>query len=540
MKTRARQYISKEDMLDKESRDAAGGIAPRPGHPPMDELWDKRNPCAILTDTEFGPYLEASKTWGASEIAPADVSWLWPGRVPLGKVTLLAGLADAGKSFLAIDLAARLSRGEDFPDDGHTGQSSGSRRPGGQKAGKILYVSTIADARETLRARLDGALARTDNIQVLTGVTTQGNAPHQCGYRDFAFPDDFERVEHALKGIPDARLVIIDALTDFCSSRSQQTKTLAHLSDLAATRGVAIVVLMRAKGRCDAQARFQGTLDGANSLVRSAWGIVEDPDDPERKFFLPARMNYARPKGLAFRIEEGRVKWEPLGVVPAARAALERKMVRDWIYELLLSGPQPSALVEKQAKEAGYTPAMVRGARRDLMIQATRVGGIAGEGHWMLALPRHQAEGPLVVPASAGEFVVPSSAGERLVGSNPLADNPPEEDTTSTVANPPEGGTTSAAAEVLPDPVPVTVESLSESDESAINASHDSGDILEPTSALKKNAEITAREERVPCTAAEAARMRKKARRLARHERRKLRRSMGRRPEVQMPERCAS
>lgn len=496
MKASARKYISKEDMLNMESRDAARGIPPVPGRPPMDELWDKRNPCAILADSEFGPYLETSMTQGASGIASADVSWLWPGRIPLGKVTLLAGLPDAGKSFLAIDLAARLSRGEDFPDDRLTAQSPGSRKPGGQKTGKILYVSTIADARETLRARLDGALARTDNIQVLTGVATNGRAPHQCGHRDFAFPDDCERVEHALANIPDARLVIIDALTDFCTSRSQQTKTLAHLSNLAATRGVAIVVLMRGKGRCDAQARFQGTLDGANSPVRSAWGIIEDPDDPERKFFIPARMNYARPQGLAFRIEEGRVKWEPLGVVPAARAALERKMVRDWIYELLLSGPQPSALVEKQAKGAGFTPAMVRGARRDLMIQATRVGGIAGEGHWMLSLP--------------GQFVVPASAGERLV--TPVADSSPE------------GRTTSAAAEVMPDPAPVAVENSTAPRDSVIDADDNSGDILEP----------------VPCTAAEAARMRKKARRLARRKRRKLRRSMGRRPEVQVPERCAS
>jgi putative DNA primase/helicase len=535
MKKAYRRSISKEDMLDKESRDAAKGIPPDPRLSKIDKLWDKRSPCAILTDTEFGPYLETSTTRGASEIASAEVSWLWTGRIPLGKVTLLAGLADAGKSFVAIDLAARLSRGEDFPDDTGTGQSPGSRKPGTQKAGKILYVSTIADARETIRARLDFAQARTDNIHVLTGVTTNGRAPHQCGHRDFAFPDDFERVEHALGNIPDARLVIIDALTDFCASRSQQTKTLAHLSDLAATRGVAIVVLMRARGRCDAQARFQGTLDGANSPVRSAWGIIEDPDDPERKYFLPARMNYARPQGLAFRIDEGRVKWEPLGIVPAARVALERKMVRDWLYDLLLSGPQPSALVEKQAKEGGFTPAMVRTARRDLMVQPHRVGGIAEKGHWMLTLPGHPAEGPLVAPASAGEFVVPPSGGERPV--------------TSIVDNPPEGGTKSADDSELElpshqgescDPVPGAVESPSASDGSAINAGDDSADTLEQANPLEVHPGIEAHAEPVPCTAAEAARMRKKARRLARHERRKLRRSMGRRPEVELPERCAS
>src|SRR5262249_33269709 len=48
----------------------------------------------------------------AADIEPQEVTWAWEGRVPLGMVTLLVGMEGLGKSTLALDLAARLSRGQ--------------------------------------------------------------------------------------------------------------------------------------------------------------------------------------------------------------------------------------------------------------------------------------------------------------------------------------------------------------------------------------------------------------------------------------------
>lgn len=46
------------------------------------------------------------------DITREQLEWLWPGRIPLGKLTLLAGDPGLGKSFVTLDLAARVSRGE--------------------------------------------------------------------------------------------------------------------------------------------------------------------------------------------------------------------------------------------------------------------------------------------------------------------------------------------------------------------------------------------------------------------------------------------
>ena len=41
-----------------------------------------------------------------SEVQEAPLRWLWVGRIPLGKLTLLDGDPGLGKSLLTLDLAA--------------------------------------------------------------------------------------------------------------------------------------------------------------------------------------------------------------------------------------------------------------------------------------------------------------------------------------------------------------------------------------------------------------------------------------------------
>jgi AAA domain len=51
-----------------------------------------------------------------TDIEPTNVGWLWPGRIPLGYVTLLVSDPGAGKSLVALDIAARVTTGKPWPD----------------------------------------------------------------------------------------------------------------------------------------------------------------------------------------------------------------------------------------------------------------------------------------------------------------------------------------------------------------------------------------------------------------------------------------
>ena len=48
----------------------------------------------------------------ATDIEPVATDWWWPGWLPKGKLVLLDGNPGTGKSTLALDVVARLSRGE--------------------------------------------------------------------------------------------------------------------------------------------------------------------------------------------------------------------------------------------------------------------------------------------------------------------------------------------------------------------------------------------------------------------------------------------
>ena len=63
------------------------------------------------------------------DVKPEPVRWLWPGKIPLGKVTVVYGAAGLGKTCWSLDLAARVSSGQMWPDTSHgpgRGKSSSS------------------------------------------------------------------------------------------------------------------------------------------------------------------------------------------------------------------------------------------------------------------------------------------------------------------------------------------------------------------------------------------------------------------------------
>jgi hypothetical protein len=81
-----------------------------------------------------------------SDIAPTTLAWLWPRYLPRGKLTLLDGDPEMGKSLLTLDLIARLSRGGPLPD-------------GTAIAGPLTSILLSAEDLDDLRQKLTHAEA---------------------------------------------------------------------------------------------------------------------------------------------------------------------------------------------------------------------------------------------------------------------------------------------------------------------------------------------------------------------------------------------
>ena len=66
----------------------------------------------VNTPINDGPTLRSVR---ASDLKMSAVDWLWPNRFAIGELGLLVGLPDEGKGQILCDMAARVTRGSDWP-----------------------------------------------------------------------------------------------------------------------------------------------------------------------------------------------------------------------------------------------------------------------------------------------------------------------------------------------------------------------------------------------------------------------------------------
>jgi RecA-family ATPase len=80
-----------------------------------------------------------------ADVDREQVTWLWPGRIPRGKLVVLDGDPGVGKSTLTLTIAAKVSTGSPFPD---------GARP---ERGDVILLSAEDDIADTIRPRLEAA-----------------------------------------------------------------------------------------------------------------------------------------------------------------------------------------------------------------------------------------------------------------------------------------------------------------------------------------------------------------------------------------------
>jgi hypothetical protein len=268
-----------------------------------------------MDDDRFGPKTFYADFRFANEVDAAPRDWLWPGRIPLGSLTLLVGDPGLGKSLLAADLAARVSAPQPWPD-----QPNPYPYPAG-----VVFASPEDSAAETVLPRLAAAGADLDHISLLAGVTRKPSYLHvhpsvaalyPPGYKfddparaeaaPLRLPDHADELEQAIRAHDHPRLVVLDPLAALLSPAAQGNPAplLASLADIAHRKGLAILAIGHlAKGRSHRILyRLRGSLSFA-AAARTVLLISADPDHPDRRVLSAVKMAYGPlPPPLAFRI----------------------------------------------------------------------------------------------------------------------------------------------------------------------------------------------------------------------------------------------
>lgn len=322
-----------------------------------------------------------------NQITRETLEWLWPGRIPLGKLTLLAGDPGLGKSFVTLDLAARVSRGDAWPDSPLLKQ----------KPANVILMNCEDDAGDTIAPRLDAAGADDSRIVLHEGITHLGHR------RQFSLEMDLPRLEEAVDRYPETKLIVIDPISAYCGKvdshkNSDVRGMLAPLAELASRRKLSVLAIthLAKSGGAKAVYRAMGSLAFA-AAARAVWAITKDSEDSERRLFLPAKLNLAKdPDGLAYRIVDGRVEWEPLPVTMHAddafaieftekpkRRGREREEAAEWLCEYLADGEKPASDVLEMGKQYGFSERTLRRAYKQI---GTKPRKESYEGGWLWSL----------------------------------------------------------------------------------------------------------------------------------------------------------
>ena len=217
------------------------------------------------------------------DVASRAPEWLWPRWIPAGKLTVLDGDPDAGKSLFLIDLAARVSTTGVMPD-GSAGME-----------GNVILVTddSIADV---VRPRLEAAGANLDRVTVLRTV-------HAVDREEpFVLPRDLAALRELVVA-RQARLLILDPFVAFLAG--DVTQTLRRLAQLAVDTGCAVVMARHlAKGKSK-QPLYRGA--GPLAIIaaaRAALLLTRHPEDAERRVLAPYKNTLGKlAKGWTFTLE---------------------------------------------------------------------------------------------------------------------------------------------------------------------------------------------------------------------------------------------
>ncbi len=326
-----------------------------------------------------------------ADVELKEVRWLWQDRVPLGKISIFAGDPDLGKSFITLDMAARISTGEPWPDFPYDRQTIGS----------TLILSAEDDAEDTSGPRLKGMGADMSHVHLIKGTKCGGKR----GY--FDLNTDIVLLRNALNKYPDCRLITVDPVSAYLGkldshSNSEVRGVLTPLSDLAAQHGIAVVLINHLNKGAGANPmyRVMGSL-AFTAASRTAWAFTQDKNQSQfdethgidRKLMLCIKNNLTANEktALAYRLIDNKVEWEPdpihitakrfFAEMIESKSAPKRTEATQWLREQLDAGPQWVTELQRLADQQDMNWRTIMRAKDNLEVMS-EVDGFQGPRYW--------------------------------------------------------------------------------------------------------------------------------------------------------------
>jgi putative DNA primase/helicase len=334
------------------------------------------------------------------DVQSEAVSWMWPGRLARGHVTLMAGAPGDGKSQISCDVTSRITTGEVWPD--------GGRAP----IGSVIMLSAEDSVKDVIRPRLEAAGADLKRVHVINAVLSKDGKQ-----RTFDLQIDLAELRRLVAKIGDVVLVILDPITSYMGSKIDSHRTtdvrsvLEPLSRFAEETGVAVLAISHPPKA--AQVKAINSVTGSLAFVAAARMVFVTATEPEtkRRLLLSVKSNLGSPApGLAYSMEQrtiskgiigSRIRWDSAPVKITADDALRlsnsdggRKVAdaKAMILKALLGGTMSAEELDDVAEGEDISVVTMRRARTELR-KAGKIAkaktGFEGGWEWSICEDDH-------------------------------------------------------------------------------------------------------------------------------------------------------
>jgi len=329
-----------------------------------------------------------------ADVMEEPVEWLWKDHFPLGMVSLIVGEQGSGKTYVGLDMIARVTRGAEWPDGSGTAP-----------LGKAILLSAEDHPRKVLKRRLRIAEADCGHVKLFQGVEERNQATNEHKIVMFDAGRNLIALDLLLLANNPCPLVIIDPITAYMGDADQNSNAevraaLGGLVALAARHNTAIVAIShmnKSKGMKTLHRTLGSTAFSA--MARCIWQ-VDQPEGVRKQSAFTWQKSNISPKvpGRYFTVQDDRIVWGEAcsrSANAVSQDGLRRRnsSARDaacaWLAGILKDGPLLRADVLRAAEAAGHAGRTVLRAAKRLGVSMQAVKNHNGV-RWALSAENNQ------------------------------------------------------------------------------------------------------------------------------------------------------
>lgn len=298
-----------------------------------------------------------------------ETEWLWYPYIPYGKITIIQGDPGEGKTTLALNIAAKLTRGE-LPHEGCEPR-------------RVMFQTAEDGVADTVKPRLEAAGADCSKIWSFNESLVE------ISMNDASLGSKLK--------ITRTKLAIFDPIQAYLGAdvdmhRANEIRpVMLRLAEAAEQSGCAIVLIghMNKASGMKAAYRGLGSID-LTAAARSVLTVVRDRKDKDRRIMMQIKNSLAREGSpLAFRFDgkggflcEGECDADVdemlmgVGEVRPKQSDMARKFL---LAELKDGKVMPAKDLIEQAKKIGVNYGMLKREKEKLGIISFKIDNV---WHW--------------------------------------------------------------------------------------------------------------------------------------------------------------